>query len=92
MALIESFSNSGLGKGRASFCLECFWGKVICHGHGRPVEDPLADARMALPLPKFLPPPWVQFPEMASSFNYGQGGGFISFLFSPLFGEDSQFD
>ena len=35
VALIESFSNSGLGKGRASFYLECFWGKVICHGHGR---------------------------------------------------------
>ena len=42
VALVASFSNSQLGKGRVSFYLECFWGKVICHGHGRPNERNLA--------------------------------------------------
>lgn len=43
IALVGSFAkNSQLGKGRASFYLECFWGKVIVHGHGRPNERNLA--------------------------------------------------
>lgn len=43
IALVGSFAkNSQLGKGRASFYLECFWGKVIVHGHRRPNERNLA--------------------------------------------------
>lgn len=39
VAIMESFSNSGLGKGRASFCMEIFWWKVICHGQDQHLRD-----------------------------------------------------
>lgn len=32
IALVASLSESGLGKGRASFYMEVFWGKVLIHG------------------------------------------------------------
>ena len=39
VAIMESFSNSGLGKGRASFYMEIFWGKLICRGQDQHLRD-----------------------------------------------------
>ena len=39
VALIASFSGSGLGKGRASYYMETFWGKVLCHDQDQHLRD-----------------------------------------------------